>query len=125
MLSAERQISRVRPPPVILFDRRLRSMFLWSDAWLLLSLIYARELADRDHLRAVGDYINHAIFTDEELDGGLERLVRKGHAVTVEDQFAPSREVLDWYTGVTAGKSRTAVHKDLERIRRFLGAPAS
>jgi hypothetical protein len=55
-------------------------MFLWSDAWLLLSLIYAREPADRDHLRAVGDFINHAIFTDEELDSGLARLLQAGHA---------------------------------------------
>src|SRR5262245_18473008 len=96
-------------------------MFVWSDAWLLLSLIYARDPADRDHLRAVGDYINHAIFSDEELDGGLARLLQAGHAVTNEGRFAPGPWVLAWYTSITAGKSRTAVHKDLERVEKFLG----
>jgi hypothetical protein len=96
-------------------------MFVWSDAWLLLSLIYAREPADRDHLRAVGDFINHAIFTDEELDGGLARLRRAGHAVEHEDRFGPSPRVVSWYEAVTAGRSRTAVHKDLQRVEGFLG----
>jgi hypothetical protein len=101
--------------------RRLLVMFLWSDAWLLLSLIYAGEPVDRDHLRAIGDYINHAIFTDEELDGGLARLLQSGHAVTTEDRFAPSPQVVAWYISITAGKSRTAVHKDVERVENFLG----
>ena len=63
----------------------MNSQFLSSDAWLLLSLIYAREPAVRDHLRAVGDYINHAIFTNEELEGGLVRLERAGYAIAIED----------------------------------------
>lgn len=96
-------------------------MFLGSDAWLLLSLIYAREPADRERLRNIGDYINHAIFTDEELEGGLARLLRSGHAVAEESRFAPSPQVLAWYTSITAGKSRTAVHKDLERVGKLLG----
>lgn len=96
-------------------------MFVWSDAWLLLSLIYARDPAGRDHIRAVGDFINHAIFTDEELDGGLARLLEAGHAVADKDQLAPSPQVLAWYASVTAGKSRTYVHKDLERVEKLLG----
>lgn len=35
--------------------------FEWSDAWVLLSLIYAQAPAAREHLRLVGDSINHAI----------------------------------------------------------------
>jgi hypothetical protein len=53
-----------------------RMMFEWSDAWLLLSLSYSGEPADREHLRSIGDFINHAIFNDEQLDGGLARLQR-------------------------------------------------
>lgn len=96
-------------------------MFPWTDAWLLQSLIYAREPADRDRMRAVGDYICHAIFTDEELDGGLDRLMRAGHVVAVGDRFAPSPQVLGWHA---AGKKRTSVLKDLERVQAFLDAPA-
>ncbi len=96
-------------------------MFTSSDAWLLLSLIYAGEFVDRDRLRQIGDYINHAIFNDEEIDGGLIRLGQAGHAVANGDQSAPSPQVLAWYSSVTAGKSRTAVQKDLERVEKFLG----
>lgn len=96
-------------------------MFTWSDSWLLLSLIYAGEPSTLDHLRAVGDYINHAIFTDEELDGGLARLLRAGHAVEHEGRFGPTPQVLSWYASATAGKSRTYVHADLRRVEKFLG----
>jgi hypothetical protein len=96
-------------------------LFLWTDAWLLLSLIYAREPSDRDHLRALGDFINHAIVNDEELEGGLLRLIQAGHAVGTDGRFAPSSQVLTWYNAITAGKARTYVFKDLERVETFLG----
>lgn len=100
---------------------RFDMTFLPSDAWLLLSLIYARDPADRDALRGVGDFINHAIFTADELEGGLARLVQAGHAVAADDKFCASEQVLHWYSSATDGKSRTAVHKDRERVERFLG----
>ena len=96
-------------------------MFEWSDAWLLLSLIYSGEPADRDRLRAIGDFINHAILTDEELDGGLARLQREGHVIANGNKYSPSAAVSAWYAASTEGKSRTAVHKDLERVKGFLG----
>jgi hypothetical protein len=96
-------------------------MFVWSDAWLLLSLIYSGEPADRERVRSIGDFINHAIFTDEELDGGLARLQCAGYVSAVGHKYSPSAEVLAWYTSITKGKTRTAVHKDLERVNGFLG----
>lgn len=96
-------------------------MFVWSDAWLLLSLIYSGEPADHERLRSIGDHINHAIFTDEELDGGLARLQRAGHVSALGDKYSPSAAVLAWYKSITAGKTHTAVHKDVERVMGFLG----
>jgi len=96
-------------------------MFEWSDAWLLLSIIYSWEPADRDRLRAIGDFINHAILTDEELDGGLARLQHEGHVIANGNKYSPSPAVFAWYAASTKGKSRTAVHKDLERVKGFLG----
>lgn len=96
-------------------------LFVWSDAWLLLSVIYSGEPADRKRLRSIGDFINHAIFTDEELEGGLARLQRAGHVIAVGEKYSPGAEVSAWYTSITAGKARTAVHKDLERVKGFLG----
>ena len=98
----------------------LCAVFVSSDAWLLLTLIYCRDFADRQRLLQTGDAINHAIFTDEELEGGLARLQNAGYAVAEGDTYAPSATVLDWYASVTAGKSRTAIHKDLQRVTDFL-----
>jgi hypothetical protein len=99
-------------------------MFVWSDAWLLLSLIYSGEPADRQRLRSIGDFINHAIFTDEELDGGLARLQQAGYVSVHGHKYSASAEVFAWYTSITAGKTRTAVHKDLERVNEYLGLTA-
>ena len=96
-------------------------MFVWSDAWLLLSLICSAEPADRERLRAIGDHINHAIFTDEELEGGLTRLQRAGHVTALGDKYFPSAAVVAWYKSTTAGKTHTYVHKDMERVMEFLG----
>lgn len=96
-------------------------MFVSSDAWLLLSIIYSGEPADRERLRSVGDFINHAIFTNEELDGGLARLQRAGHVYVQSNKYSPSADVLAWYKSITAGKRRTFVHKDLDRVNGFLG----
>ncbi|HKO41952.1 MAG TPA: hypothetical protein VJU84_01575 [Pyrinomonadaceae bacterium] len=44
----------------------------WSDAWLLLAIIYAGRDGDATLLRilAAGDFIEHAIFTPDELESG-------------------------------------------------------
>lgn len=53
--------------------------FVWSDAWVLLSVIYAQKPADRERITATGDYLNHAIMTQDELEGGLRRLSAAGY----------------------------------------------
>ncbi|MGH9962803.1 MAG: hypothetical protein ACREBC_37755, partial [Pyrinomonadaceae bacterium] len=63
-----------------------------SDAWLLLSIIYAgapADSADRARIIEVGDSINHAIFTDEELEGGLSRLLSGGLIREGNGHFSP------------------------------------
>lgn len=94
-----------------------RNVFTRSDGWLLLSVIYSGAPADRDRLREIGDRINFAIFTDEELEGGLARLRKAGHVIARRGNYTPSPAVKRWYTSARA----TKVHKDLERAWRFLG----
>jgi hypothetical protein len=96
-----------------------RSSFVASDAWLLLALIYAGGPADRERIVRVGDGINHAIFTDEELEGGLRRLQAVGHVEGQAGRFQPTPAVLAWYEG--ASPKRARIEKDLERVERFLG----
>ena len=94
------------------------SRFVWSDAWLLLAILYARGPANRAKIKEIGDFINHAIFTDEELEGGLERLKRTGHVIEADGRFQPSPAVSSWYENVSP--KRSYVYKDLERVEGFL-----
>jgi hypothetical protein len=93
--------------------------FLGSDAWLLLALLYAKEPADRKRIVEVGDAINHAIFTDEELEGGLARLQAAGHAITRDGRHCPAQGVAEWFERISP--KRSPIHKDMERVRGFLG----
>lgn len=95
------------------------SEFLWSDAWLLLAILYAQEPADRTETVAIGDWIQHAIFTDEELEGGLGRLLSAGLAIEIDGRFHPSPRVADWFEQASPKRSR--IYKDLERVEAFLG----
>jgi hypothetical protein len=53
----------------------------WSDAWLLTAAYFTEENpVTLRGLLAAGDAINHAIFTDVEIDHGLTRLEAAGLA---------------------------------------------
>ncbi len=52
--------------------------FAWADAWLLLSIVYAGKNAMLTNIIRMGDMLNHAIFTDEEMIDGLSRLIVAG-----------------------------------------------
>ncbi len=97
--------------------------FVWSDAWLLLALIYGKEPLDRQRICDIGDFINHAIFTDAELEGGLQRLQNRGHVRRVGKKFTASAGVMSWYAQEIKGKKRTYVFKDLERVETYLALP--
>jgi uncharacterized protein (TIGR02996 family) len=70
-----------------LWKSQMRMDFVWSDAWVFLSLDYARRPADRARIVAAGDTMNHAILMEEELEGGLRRLRAWGYAVERESGF--------------------------------------
>ena len=53
----------------------------WSDAWLLTAAYFTQENpVSLRGLIGAGDGINHAIFTDDELDHGMTRLTAAGLA---------------------------------------------
>jgi len=51
----------------------MKDSYLWTDAWLLLSIIYAsrHEGATLKYIIGYGDALNHAIFRMEEVESGL------------------------------------------------------
>jgi hypothetical protein len=82
--------------------------FLWSDAWLLTAVFYARRAegsATLPEIVGYGDALNHAIFNPEELESGLARLVSAGLLVEVREAFEPSGEALTWYREFVASHS--------------------
>lgn len=58
----------------------METTFQKSDAWLLLAVVMASndKQASLQQIMDTGDYINHAVFSEEELESGLLRLEQAG-----------------------------------------------
>lgn len=95
----------------------------WSDAWLLLSIIYASNSesgATLEKIIAAGDWINHAVFNEDELESGLARLTAGGFIKEKNKVFFATLKVRRAYTKTTS-RGR-AVSKELCDIEQFIGA---
>lgn len=96
----------------------------WSDAWLLLAVIYAGNAgATLERIIAVADGINHAIFNPEELESGLARLTAGGHLTEEQGVFRPAGRVMNAYSKTTS--PRRTIEKELKDIETYLGAASS
>jgi hypothetical protein len=96
----------------------------WSDAWLLLAIIYAgNEGANLERIIEVGDGIEHAIFNPDELESGLARLTANGYIKEKNGVFHAVPRVMGAYLEATS--PRAYIHKDLERIENMIGAASS
>jgi len=100
----------------------------WSDAWLLLSIIYASDSengAALEKIIAAGDWINHAVFNEDELESGLARLTAGGFIKEKNKVFSATLKVRRAYAKTTS-RGR-AVSKELSDIEQLIGAalPAS
>ena len=99
----------------------IKEPFQRTDAWVLLAIFYAHTagLATRERIIAAGNFINHAIFNEDELEGGLSRLIGGGFVQAREAGYEPTAKA-------RAGYSRAAMphgkaYKDLEEIESLLG----
>ena len=98
--------------------------FNWSDAWLLLAIIYAGdEGANLERIIEVGDGIEHAIFNADELESGLARLTENGYIKEKNGVFYAMPKVMRAFLKTTS--PRSYIHKDLERIEKLIGAASS
>lgn len=96
----------------------------FTDAWILLSIaLTARpDGADLRGIIAAGDYINHAIFTGDELRGGLTRLTARGwvmHDGSCFSLMGKARELSDTLHSSRQSVSRAL--KEFERLARSAG----
>jgi hypothetical protein len=101
---------------------REKLIYFASDAWLLLSIILAAGAgqASLEKIIAAGDYVNHAIFTEDELAGGLYRLIRGGDIEEIDGLFRPTSLALEKYEEIF--KKKKQLLKQLELLRELIGA---
>lgn len=93
-----------------------------SDAWLLLAIILAagNNVASLEEIVAAGDGINHAIFTEDEMESGLYRLRSGGYIEESNGSFGPSSTTSNQYKAIHA-TSKVSL-KQLNLISDFIGA---
>jgi hypothetical protein len=99
----------------------------YSDAWLLLGIIYASNYGkiDASLQMIIGccDYIEHSIISYHELKGGFYRLIKNNYIKDIGDlSFKPSDDLLNKYNENIGNKKRTYVHKELEFITNLIGS---
>ncbi len=95
----------------------------WSDAWLLLSIIYASREQPATLVSVIqcGDAINRAVFTPSELKSGYFRLTKGGWVTGSDDAWTPSKRAEEFYG--TIQKMKLSPYAEMKQIQRALGAP--
>ena len=96
--------------------------YQWSDIWLLQSIIFGigEKGASLYDIIRIGDGLNHAIFTDDELESGLARLTAGGLIIEKEKRFFPTKKANEIYR--KANKKGGSVYSIRERIEKLLKA---
>jgi hypothetical protein len=96
----------------------------WSDAWLLHAVMLAqgdKACATLEEIIGAGDFINHAIFTCDELAGGFRRLEQAGF---LEIDAAVCKLTHAFFAAWrAAGTERRSLAKQSDALRQLLGAP--
>ena len=90
-----------------------------SDAWLLLAVLLASQQgpAPLVQIIAAGDFINHAIFNPDELEGGFRRLSAGKLIRERRGKFTVAKKVLDYYeSNLTPRRTIFNQLKDMERL---------
>lgn len=69
--------------------------YRWTDAWLLAAIAEASkdQPAQLWQIIAAGEVLNHALFTNEEIESGLARLTQGGWVTGSNGQFSVTNQV--------------------------------
>jgi hypothetical protein len=94
--------------------------FEWSDAWVLLVVVVGGGQAGADlrGIIAAADYINHAIPTYAELDGGLMRLKSIGFVEEHGSTYRVSDDI--WARYVVTTKPGRSIWQDFDEMEALL-----
>lgn len=94
----------------------------WQDAWLLLAVKYAvgtGQPVKRDIVIQAGDFINHAIFTEEEIEHGIEVLESMNLLEVIGGEFRLGNAFAAFWE-CSGAEMHRSVHKQLERVKEAL-----
>jgi len=114
--------------------------YQWTDVWVLASIVLIRdmdvekvsdlyyknplspELSKYKNIYQVmsaGDYINHAVFTNDELTSGVGNLLEGDFVHVVGDCLRPTKSTIDYYEQEVGERKRIS-KKTLLTITRSL-----
>ncbi len=74
----------------------MQKKFEFSDYWLLFSIGFSRKGTTISRIISTGDHYNHAVFTYEELNDGLNKLIHNGYAVRSDATFCATKKAIDF-----------------------------
>ena len=97
--------------------------YCWEDAWLLLAVKYAQgnnEVGNKEEVIKAGDFINHAIFEDNEIEHGIAVLSSAGLLEVNEGNYKLGPSFQGLWNKSGAEKHR-GVHKQLEVLCKAMG----
>jgi hypothetical protein len=105
-------------------ERRVRvnemteTEYQWSDVWLLQSIMLSgKGGASLLSIIGIGDGINHAIFTDDELESGFARLTAGGLITERDHKFFTTAKADELYEKASKkGGSIFAIRGRLEKL---------
>ncbi len=99
-------------------DRKYQS----SDVVLLAAIEFSsgEKGANIRDIIGAGDYINHAIFTEKEIRGGLFRLLCGGWIIEIGNCFATSKKFRDQKIKYSTPTGRHSTRKLRMQIREML-----
>ena len=96
--------------------------YQWSDIWLLQSIIFGggEKGASLYDIIRTGDALNHAIFTNDELESGFARLTAGGLIIEKEKMFFPTEKANEIYR--KADKKGGSIYTIRKRLEKLLKA---
>lgn len=121
--AAEKRDSPLRKVRFKECELKSEMVFEYADAWLLLSIIYANQhnCAKLSDIIAWGDAVNRAIFSLEELQGGLFRLINTGYVAKRDDEFVPTDKIMQAYMRFT--KKGNLIFDELQFVSSVIKSP--
>ena len=103
-------------------ENNSQEIYDFSDAWFLTTLIVIKDWADMKGIISVGDGLNHAIFTQNEITQALKRLIPVGYVETNGKKYRATEKAYELTN--SAAYKRAGLFTQIEVILKRLNKKA-